>query len=121
MKTNVPSIWGRILPALYTLLIAIAALWAMPINAHAQLYVSEGQEFNDVSDYNAKTGVLINPSFINQFTPVGLALSGDNLFVMFLGGAGYIGKYNANTGAKIDPNFITGLLNVGFIAVKSAK
>jgi hypothetical protein len=36
-------------------------------------------------------------------------------------GDGTIGKYNATTGEAIDANFITGVLNAGFIAVKSPK
>lgn len=46
MKTNI---------ALYTSIIAIAVLWSLPRNAHAQVYVSE-RSFNVVGEYDAKTG-----------------------------------------------------------------
>jgi hypothetical protein len=67
-----------------------------------------------VGKYDAKTGSAISQSFITgtDFVPVGLALSGDTLFVASAGVGtieGTIGKYDAKTGKAIDTSFITGL------------
>ena len=52
-----------------------------------------------VGKYDAKTGAAISQSFITgtNFQPVGLALSGDDLFVANEAD-GTVGKYNAQTG-----------------------
>ena len=63
--------------ALYPFLIAIAALWAMPKNAHAQLYLTEfpGGGLGVVGKYDAKTGAAINATFITGLNgPGGLAV-----------------------------------------------
>ena len=61
--------------AFQAFLIAIAGLWRMPRNAHAQLYVIRGSKTGIVSEYDAKTGVAINASFITGLTdPFGLAV-----------------------------------------------
>ena len=99
MNTSVTSNWRLLSRVLYLFLIAVATLWAMPRNARAQLYVSQGQEFNSVAEYDVNTGVLMTPTLISRFGAAGLALSGDNLFVMFAAGDGYINQYNATTGA----------------------
>jgi len=101
------------LRAFYPLLIAIAALWAMPKNAHAQLYVTQipspPSTIGVVGKYDAKTGAAISPSFITGLNlPAGLALLGNTLFVANRT-SGTIGEYDATTGAVIDANFITGL------------
>ena len=58
--------------ALYPFLFAIAAVWAMPRNAHAQLYVTS----DVVSKYSATTGEVINASFITGLiAPTGLESS----------------------------------------------
>jgi hypothetical protein len=76
--------------------------------AHAQLYVSQG---STVGEYDATTGAAINANFITGLSaPVGLALSGNTLFVAN-NGSGTVGEYNATTGAAINANFITGLSN----------
>ena len=116
MKTIIPSDSRPLLRACYAFLIAIAALWAMPRTAHAQLYVINtpgggGQVV--VSKYNATTGAAINASFITglinlTFAPdFGLAVSGNTLFVGDV--LGFVGKYDATTGGAINASFITGL------------
>ena len=47
--------------ALCTLFLGIAALWAVPRNAHAQvLYVSQAGSINGVGEYDATTGAALN-------------------------------------------------------------
>jgi hypothetical protein len=105
MKTTLTSNWRPLLRALYAFLITIAVLWAMPRNAHAQLYVTQG---NIVSEYDAKTGAAINPNFIAGLSsPFQIVLLGNTLFVSNLSGT--IGEYDAKTGASISAGFITGL------------
>jgi hypothetical protein len=105
MKTTLTSNWRPLLRALYAFLITIAVLWAMPRNAHAQLYVTQG---NIVSEYDAKTGAAINPNFIAGLSsPFQIVLLGNTLFVSNLSGT--IGEYDAKTGAAINANFVTGL------------
>jgi len=58
MKTIVTSNWRSLRRALCTLLIGIAALWAMPGSARAQIYVSELGN-NTVGEYDATTGAAI--------------------------------------------------------------
>jgi len=110
MRTIIRSNWRRLHRALCTLLLGIAALWAMPRSARAQLYVGMGGgSINTVGEYNDTTGATINANFITGLSyPTALALSGNNLFVANLG-FGTIGEYNASTGAAINANFITGL------------
>jgi hypothetical protein len=106
MKTTLTSNWRPLLPAFYPFLIAIAALGAMPRNARAQLYVTQG---NIVSEFDAKTGAAINGNFITGLSiPFGLAVKGNTFFVANFG-SGTIGEYDAKTGAAINPNFIAGL------------
>ena len=125
MKTTLTSNWRPLLRAFYPFLIAIAALWAMPKNARAQLYVTEapqgGGPIGVVDKYDAKTGAAISPSFITGLSdPFGLAVKGNTLFVANLG-TGTVGKYDATTGAAINATFITGLIGPIGLAVKSAK
>jgi DNA-binding beta-propeller fold protein YncE len=109
MKTTLTSNWRPLLRAFYPFLIAIAALWAMPRTARAQLYVTQGSTGGIVSKYNATTGALIKAHFITRLNgPTGLAVSGTDLFVAIETG-NKVGKYNATTGAAINANFITGL------------
>jgi hypothetical protein len=103
------------------LLLGIAALWAMPRNAHAQLYVAVYNS-DAVGKYNTTTGAVINANFITGlYRPTGLAVSGNNLFVTSVGGpgsySGKVGKYDATTGAVINANFIAGLNNPTGLAV----
>ena len=111
----------RKLFALLAFPITIAVLWALPRNAHAQiLYVSQqisiGPPFGDVgivSEFNAKTGEVIDANFITGLrVPRGLAVSGNTLFVADRG-RNTVGKYDARTGAAINPGLITGLSPVG--------
>ena len=116
MKTTLTSNWRPLLRAFYPFLIAAAALWAMPKNARAQLYVTElpgGGDIGVVGKYDAKTGAAISPSFITGLSePEGdLAVLGNTLFVANTVG-NTVGKYDANTGAPIvlSPSpFITGV------------
>jgi hypothetical protein len=85
MKTTPTSNWRPLLGALCAFPIAAAALWAMPRNACAQLYVIEfagSPLIGVVGKYDAKTGAAINASFITGLSnPQGLAVSGNTLFV----------------------------------------
>jgi hypothetical protein len=109
MTTTTTSNWRKLSPAFYAFLIAIAALWAIPRNACAQLYVSQlDKTIGIVSKYDT-TGKLIKANFITGLNfPGGLALSGDTLFVVDHGN-NLVGKYAAATGGAINPGFITGL------------
>jgi WD40 repeat protein len=73
------------------------------------LYVSS--KGGSVGKYDAKTGAAISQSFITgtDFSPVGLALSGDDIFVMTAQDAtdGTVGKYHEKTGKVIKADFIT--------------
>jgi hypothetical protein len=105
--------------ALCTALIGLAALWAMPSSARAQLYVSQQPPGNTVGAYNATTGGAINARFITTgpgpSPPLDLAVSGNTLFVTNYGYPGKfslpgaVGAYNATTGAAINANLVTGL------------
>jgi hypothetical protein len=107
MKTSITSNFRPLLRAFYPFVIAIAVLWAMPRNAHAQLYIT--QDNGTVSEYDATTGAAINANFITGLdVPSGLAVKGNTLFVANQGN-GTVGVYNATTGAAINANFITGL------------
>jgi len=103
--------------SLCTVLIGIAALWAMPGSAQAQqapqqvLLVSQGGATlnGSVNAYDAATGALIKPNFISGFiSPSGMLVSGSTLYVASgeVNG-GFINTYNATTGALIKANFIS--------------
>jgi hypothetical protein len=113
MKTSTTPNWRPLLRAVYTFLIGIAALWATPRNAYAQLYVTQstlpGQEVGGVSEYDANTGVLMNASFITGLNdPVFLALLDNVLFVANFND-NTVGQYDATSGRPMRPNFIPGL------------
>jgi DNA-binding beta-propeller fold protein YncE len=119
MSTLNTSNWRPLSRAFYAFLVAIAALWAMPRNAGAQLYITQAGGL--VSEYNANTGNLIKAKFIKGlYVPVGLAVS-DKDNVLFVTSVDTVGKYDATTGAAINTNFITGLTQPSEIAIKSAK
>ena len=99
--------------AVCAVLIGMAALWAMPRNAYAQLYVTQstlpGLDVGGVSEYDPNTGVLINATFITGLNdPVFLALLGNNLFVADFNN-NTVGKYDATSGHPINSSFITGM------------
>ena len=102
MKTIITSNWRPLRPALCTLLLGIAALWAMPRSARAQLYVTQQTGVGStVGEYNATTGAAINANFITGLDdPYGLALSGNNLFVACQF-SNTVGEYNATTGVLV--------------------
>jgi hypothetical protein len=81
---------------IFTLLVCIAALWATPESACAQLYVAQ-YGFGTVSEYNPTSGAAINVNLIatGLSAPAGLALSGNTLFVAN-SGANMVGKYTVN-------------------------
>jgi hypothetical protein len=117
MKTGITSNLRPLLRALHLFLIAIAVLWVMPRNAQAQLYSvtlpSLPGTIGTVSEYSTK-GKLLNANFITGLNnPVGIAVSGNNLFVVNSPpddvSAGTVGKYNATTGAAINAGFLSGL------------
>jgi hypothetical protein len=117
MKSSITSNWVPLLRAFCASLIAFATLWAMPRNAHAQLYVVQ-QGAGIVSEYHATTGEVIRSPFIKGGGPSHLAVKGDTLFVdsefNFT-----VRAYDATTGAVIDASFIKlGFEFVGGLAVK---
>ena len=116
MKSSIISNSRPLLRALYVFVIAIGVLWALPRNAHAQLYVTQFYT-GVVSEYSASTGEMINAQVITGLNgPYGLLVRGNTLFVAdSFGGA--VRKYNANTGFPINANFITGLHKPAGLAV----
>jgi hypothetical protein len=64
MKTIITSNWRPLRRALCTLLLCIAALWAMPRSARAQIYATQvPTDTGTVSEYDATTGAAINAQF----------------------------------------------------------
>jgi hypothetical protein len=91
--------------------------------ARGDLYISSS---NRVGDYSAITGSAINPLFIGLLYPKDLAVSGNNLYALYVTGTGivgglhlpsYVSEYNATTGALIHPTLVTGLANPKGLAV----
>jgi hypothetical protein len=123
MKTALPSPSRPLRRALFTALIGIAALWAMPRSARAQLYVAQSGPLGSlqfgagtVGEYDATTGAAINARLITGLNgPSDLALSGNALFVATFD-PGTVGAFNATTGAVTNANFITGLAGPGALA-----
>jgi hypothetical protein len=116
MHTRITSNSKPLLRALY--LVLIAALWAIPRNACAQIYVANHPKDSTgvVSEYDQRGG-LINANFITGLnSPDALAVEGDMLFVLD-GTLRTVGKYDANTGAVINAGFITTLISPIGIAV----
>jgi hypothetical protein len=67
MKSSIISNWRPLLRALYAFLITIAAVWVMPRNVDAQLYIDQINQKTDIgllSKYNATTGAVIKADFI---------------------------------------------------------
>jgi hypothetical protein len=94
MKSSITSNLRPLLRAFQAFLVAIAGLWPMPRNAHAQLYVIRDSKTGIVSEYDAKTGEVINANFITGLSrPVALAVKGNTLFVTNENG-GTVGKYD---------------------------
>lgn len=102
--------------SLCTILVGIAALWAIPGSARAQqapqqvLLVSQGSGGlnGSVNAYDAATGALIKANFISGFTsPSGMLVSGNTLYVASgeVNG-GFVNTYNPTSGVLITPNFI---------------
>jgi hypothetical protein len=80
-------------------------VWSVPARTQGQLYVSEVG--NKVGEYNASSGAVINANFITGLSnPLGLALSGNDLFVAVQDGLA-VAEYNATSGASINASFVT--------------
>ena len=123
MKTSITSNSRPLLRAFCPFLIAIGAISAMPRNAQAQLYVTQGnvppKSGGTVSEYNFNTGELIKAKFIKGLHyPIGLAVKDNVLFVTDFSPPGTVGEYDASTGAAIDTSLISGLLEPVGLAVK---
>ena len=87
--------------------LAIMLAFGQRMNAQI-MYVPEN-DGNTVDAYNISTGTAVNVFSITGVTqPVGVAVSGNNLFVNYsgTGGNSNIGEYNATTGALISGTFI---------------
>src|ERR1700677_1764075 len=79
--------------------LAIMLAFGQRMNAQI-MYVPEN-DGNTVDAYNISTGTAVNVFSITGVTqPVGVAVSGNNLFVNYsgTGGNSNIGEYNATTG-----------------------
>jgi fibronectin-binding autotransporter adhesin len=74
------------------------------------LYLTSG---DGVAEYNATTGVAINPNLITGLSgPFGVSLSPDGSIVYVTdNSAGTVGSYNAVTGAAINASLITELVS----------
>jgi hypothetical protein len=72
--------------------------------------------YDTISEYNATTGAIINPSVVSGFSVFGIAISGNDLFVT---DGSMIGEYNASTGTAINASLITGLSGPGFFEVEA--
>ena len=80
--------------------------------AKAQIYVSNSNN-NTIGEYDATTGTTINASLITTASPVGIAISGNGLYVSNDSEnppGNTIGEYNATTGTAINASLITGTL-----------
>lgn len=120
-------------------LIGLAALLAEPGNAPAQqdaafigrLFISDGDRGlrGAVGEYDYSTGQLIKLDFIRDlFEPQGLAVSGNDLFVIStdlfahnFDYSGIVGKYDARTGRRVNAKFITGLRKPDSAAVSGSR
>jgi hypothetical protein len=110
MNTSTRSNWKSWLRAFYVSMIVIAALWAMPKNGRAQIYVTNGNAGSEcVSEYKT-TGELINAKFITGLhSPTFLAIHDNDIFVSNSPGfpqPGFVGKYDVRTGGVDNPSFI---------------
>jgi hypothetical protein len=100
MKTITTSNLRPLRCALCIGLIGIAALWAMPGNARAQLYVGQ-IALGSVGEYDATTGTPINANLIRPVNfPVGMAVSGNDLFVV---NGDTVGEYNPPPAPRSTP------------------
>src|ERR1700756_443849 len=110
MKTVAGPIQRPLRRALFTLLLCIAALCAMPQSASAQLYVVDPGQLT-VGKYDFNTGIF-NNTFIAPFNGFAVAVSGNTLFLSSAGGGtigpnlGTVRTYDATTGAPINTSFI---------------
>jgi hypothetical protein len=90
-------------------MILLGTLFA--VQAHGQIYVTN-QSSGTVGKYNLD-GTTVNASLITvSNTAIGLALSGNHLYVVnnaFASSGGSVGEYDATTGAAINASLITGL------------
>ena len=100
MKTTIRTLWTGLLAVLLGTLLAG--------HAHGQIFVSDYAN-GTVSAYNLD-GTPVNASLITGLNqPTGIALSGNNLYVITLDGGinGTVREYNATTGALINPSLLT--------------
>lgn len=100
------------LGALFAVLLGALSIDA----ARADLLYVTNLGDNTIGEYTT-AGAAVNPALVlglNQ--PLGIALSGADLFVANLA-AGTIGEYNATTGAAVNPALITGLIQPFGIAL----
>lgn len=120
-------------------LIGVATLLAEPRNAPAQqdaafigrFFISDGDRGlrGAVREYDYSTGQLIKADFIRDlFEPEGLAVSGNDLFVIStdlfahnFDYSGIVGKYDARTGRGVNVKFITGLRKPDSVAVSGNR
>ena len=106
-------------------ILAVPAV-AMPATAGGQIFATNDEGF----DYNIReyttSGATVNASLIpgGLSVPLGIAMSGSNLFVvnqgLFVGNSGTIGEYTTS-GATINASLIMGLNKPCGIAVSGGN
>src|SRR5450759_1108227 len=92
--------------------------------AHAQIFVVNTSA-DTIGEYT-NSGATVNASLVSGLNePLGIAVSGSNLFVTngYGGttGAGTIGEYNAITGATVNASLVSGLNYPVGIAVSGSN
>jgi hypothetical protein len=103
-KTTPRTLWTSLLVILLGTLLAA--------QAHGHIFVSSYSNGNGTVAKYKLDGTILNASLITGLTqPTGLALSGNNLYVLDFGNGtnGTVGEYDATTGAAINAALITGL------------
>jgi hypothetical protein len=106
--------------------IAVSSNYLFVAHYQESTFGSNNYGLGSVGQYDLNSGAVVNERLIKGLAgPIGLAVSGDTLFVVSSGytaaGAGRVGKYDATTGAPVNAAFITGLMYPQGIAVFGDK
>ncbi|MEI8311590.1 MAG: hypothetical protein WCH98_12620 [Verrucomicrobiota bacterium] len=104
MRTNANNAGRGLLAGLCLCLFMLLPVCAIRADV---IYVTS-ESGRTVGEYNAATGAAINAPLISGLGyPVGLAISGNDLYVGSWDNT--VGRYDATTGAAINASFITGV------------
>ena len=95
---------------LATAVVAFAASLLFPAAGRAQIYETNNGP-KTVGKFNLDGSLVSNPllTVSGAAPPLGIAVSGNNLYVAQITTTNSIGLYNATTGATTNANFVTGL------------